>query len=175
MGRRYVRFSPRGWRVRTSHMRRDHRAILFEIGLENWLTGTAVPLSRLAELFADLPRWQRRVIELLRAEFLQRDEVGAIYDPIASAERVRDVNPRADIDPERWAELRAFVFKRDGYICRYCGSGPPLECDHVHPFSRGGATDETNLVTACRPCNRKKRAKALDELGWTLRPLEGDR
>jgi len=56
------------------------------------------------------------------------------------------------------------VFKRDKFICQYCGRKVPdvvLECDHIHPKSDGGSDDMTNLVTACQECNRGKAAKAL--------------
>ena len=65
---------------------------------------------------------------------------------------------------ETWAQIRAEVFRRDDYTCRYCGErGKRLECDHVVPVSRGGSNDPSNLVTACFRCNRSKRAKTLAE------------
>lgn len=65
---------------------------------------------------------------------------------------------------EVWAKIRASVFHRDNYTCQYCGKrGVTLECDHVTPVSRGGSNDASNLVTACRKCNRAKRAKTLEE------------
>lgn len=68
-----------------------------------------------------------------------------------------------------WAKIRAAVFERDGFTCRYCGAaGVRLECDHIIPVANGGGHDETNLATACRTCNRKKRARTLEELGWAL-------
>jgi hypothetical protein len=54
---------------------------------------------------------------------------------------------------------KLFVFKRDKYICQYCGiSGNlvELECDHIKPVSKGGNNDLSNLITACKPCNRNK-------------------
>jgi len=63
-----------------------------------------------------------------------------------------------------WAEIRIEVFKRDNYTCAYCGArGVQLECDHVIPVSRGGCNKLSNLVTACKPCNRSKGAKMLEE------------
>lgn len=64
----------------------------------------------------------------------------------------------------QWAKIRAAIFKRDDYTCRYCGSrGGKLECDHIMPLSRGGSNEEDNLATACKPCNRSKRSKTLEE------------
>lgn len=37
--------------------------------------------------------------------------------------------------------------------------------DHVVPWSRGGRTDPSNLVTACWPCNYGKAEYTLAELG----------
>lgn len=57
---------------------------------------------------------------------------------------------------------RLEVMKRDGYKCVVCGDNPitspgvNLEVDHYVPFSKGGADDETNFQTLCRPCNRGK-------------------
>lgn len=55
--------------------------------------------------------------------------------------------------------VRFEVFKRDGFVCQYCGAAPPtvlLECDHIVPRAHGGGNEETNLVTACTDCNRGK-------------------
>ena len=63
-----------------------------------------------------------------------------------------------------WSEIRSKVFARDNYVCRYCGSrGRRLECDHVVPVSMGGSSDPENLVTACKTCNRSKRARTPEE------------
>jgi len=37
--------------------------------------------------------------------------------------------------------------------------------DHVEPWSRGGRTDSSNLVTCCGPCNYGKAEYTLAELG----------
>ena len=46
--------------------------------------------------------------------------------------------------------------------CVYCGD-PAVEIDHVVPVVKGGTHELSNLVPACRPCNRSKGAK--DEIG----------
>lgn len=61
-------------------------------------------------------------------------------------------------------ELREHVLSRDGYACTYCGRNDvKLHCDHVIPYSRGGATTADNLVAACKPCNSSKKDKTPDE------------
>ncbi len=52
--------------------------------------------------------------------------------------------------------LRARNIVRDGGRCRRCGSARQLEVDHIIPLSRGGGSEEDNLQTLCRRCNRKK-------------------
>jgi hypothetical protein len=65
---------------------------------------------------------------------------------------------------KEWAEIRAHVFERDNYTCTYCGlRGVALQCDHVHPISRGGSNDLSNLTTACAKCNMSKHDKTVEE------------
>jgi 5-methylcytosine-specific restriction endonuclease McrA len=48
------------------------------------------------------------------------------------------------------------VFRRDNYICQYCGQPATWPTvDHVIPRFRGGECSWGNLVTACPQCNRK--------------------
>jgi len=74
-----------------------------------------------------------------------------------------------ETEPERppahvWEAIRARIFMRDDYTCRYCGErGGKLECDHVVPVSRGGGHGDENLVTACFACNRAKWARLVCE------------
>lgn len=78
--------------------------------------------------------------------------------------------------------VAALILERDGNQCVYChrsagAVGPTeteadgiLHMDHVIPLSKGGACDESNLVTACRKCNMKKGNRNPDECGfdWPL-------
>jgi len=52
--------------------------------------------------------------------------------------------------------IRSAVLVRDGGRCRRCGSARNLEIDHIVPVSKGGASEEENLQTLCRRCNRRK-------------------
>jgi len=77
----------------------------------------------------------------------------------------------------RW-RVRKAVLERDK-TCVYCGrlvarirddteggpndqwraydsDGRPFHFDHQIPFSRGGASDESNIVLACADCNLRK-------------------
>jgi len=53
------------------------------------------------------------------------------------------------------------LYLRDMYTCLYCEeefSKNELTMDHVVPLSRGGKTEWTNIVTACKACNVRKGA-----------------
>lgn len=52
-------------------------------------------------------------------------------------------------------------------LCFYCESPYTADrrptVDHVVPLSKGGTNDLSNLVSCCRSCNSKKRARTLEE------------
>lgn len=69
------------------------------------------------------------------------------------------------------AFVYAAIFARDDHTCQYCGAAGPdveLQVDHVVPASKGGGDEPTNLVTACRSCNRRKGSGLLDSLPATV-------
>ena len=69
-----------------------------------------------------------------------------------------------EMNVKKWKRISKQVFERDSYTCHYCGkAGGILEVDHIIAFSKGGADDLENLVTACRKCNRQKRNKSVEE------------
>jgi HNH endonuclease len=57
--------------------------------------------------------------------------------------------------------MRAAVLVRDGGRCRRCRRAINLEMDHIVPVSKGGKTEEGNLQTLCRRCNRVKSRKLV--------------
>lgn len=64
------------------------------------------------------------------------------------------------------------VYRRDKYICQYCGRNPrkeELTLDHVIPKSMGGQTDWGNVVTCCYECNQKKGRKTPHQAGMRLK------
>lgn len=68
-------------------------------------------------------------------------------------------------------KLRFDVFKRDGFVCAYCGATPPnvvLHVDHIHPVAEGGTNDIDNLITSCQPCNIGKGANKLSSIPQSL-------
>jgi 5-methylcytosine-specific restriction endonuclease McrA len=64
---------------------------------------------------------------------------------------------------------RREIFRRDNYICQYCGrQSADLTVDHVTPRHLGGQHIWINVVTACSNCNHKKGGRTLDEAGLRL-------
>ena len=80
---------------------------------------------------------------------------------------------------------RLKIYMRDKYRCQYCGikqgqvnkalqGGPrkmtaeDLDLDHIYPASRGGKTIPENLVTSCKPCNRRKADRTPEEARMPL-------
>ena len=68
-------------------------------------------------------------------------------------------------------KARFEIFKRDKFVCQYCGDHPPkvvLHVDHIIPIADGGSNDDTNLITACINCNQGKAANSLDNVPQSL-------
>jgi len=68
-------------------------------------------------------------------------------------------------------KARFDIFKRDGFVCQYCGATPPgviLHVDHVTTVAMGGKNDPDNLITACESCNLGKSATPLSSIPESL-------
>lgn len=68
-------------------------------------------------------------------------------------------------------KVRFEIFKRDGFVCQYCGATPPkaiLHIDHIIPVKDGGGNEDTNLVTSCDSCNMGKSANSLESIPASL-------
>jgi hypothetical protein len=68
-------------------------------------------------------------------------------------------------------KTRFDVFKRDGFVCQYCGAHPPsaiLEVDHIQPVAFDGTNDMDNLITSCFDCNRGKSDRQLSDIPQSL-------
>lgn len=98
--------------------------------------------------------------ELCRAR-ADRQKARALH-PIAVKRTVTRVGAAAG---RRFAPtwLRKMILERDGYRCRYCGvavTDATANMDHVIPWPEG-MTEESNLVTSCRPCNQSKGSQRV--------------
>ena len=123
----------------------------------------------------DMPRLADRAelseaeVKAAIADLLQIGALEACEDddfPLRVAVPIKPAVPSLTygVSASRWAALRKQVFTRDGHSCTYCGSTElPLHCDHVTPWSKGGATVLENLTTACKICNVEKRARTPAE------------
>src|SRR5262249_11483007 len=86
------------------------------------------------------------------SEFVTVAEVGEpTYEDRLAKRRIPDL-------------LRAEVLLRDGARCRGCRTTVNLEIDHIIPLRKGGKTEEDNLQTLCRRCNRRKWKKLVTRL-----------
>lgn len=74
-------------------------------------------------------------------------------------------------------KTRFETFKRDGFVCQYCGNHPPavlLQVDHINPVKLGGSNDMDNLITSCQPCNIGKTATPLNIIPQSLAEKSAD-
>ena len=64
-------------------------------------------------------------------------------------------------------KLRREILERDKFRCVVCGrsaeDGVKLQVDHVHPRSKEGTKDKSNLATLCSECNLGKRDRVSEE------------
>lgn len=124
---------------------------LMHVGKKLWRHSTSRRLTLLAEAICRAKGWRpfRHDVRLPSPEPHPNQAPPAFVD--AEAER-------AKMTPQ----LRYQVIRRDGYRCRCCGygvqEGARLHVDHIHPVSKGGKTEETNLQTLCWACNTGKGA-----------------
>jgi 5-methylcytosine-specific restriction endonuclease McrA len=67
---------------------------------------------------------------------------------------------------------RRNIFKRDKFVCQYCGEQPGSEAltiDHVVPRAQGGQSRWDNCVLACITCNHRKADRTPQQAGLRLR------
>jgi len=97
-------------------------------------------------------RWYERNKERTRAARQQRsrERYAAKRASLLSARR------------ERYATDYEFADDHAGH-CANCGSSERIEADHRIPLYRGGSNEISNILPACRPCNRRKHRKTEEE------------
>ena len=84
---------------------------------------------------------------------------------------VASIDKTADYRTGTPALTNARLFRRDDYMCLYCGevlSPRLLTRDHIVPVSAGGRDTWENVATACRPCNHRKDNQQLEQTGMRL-------
>lgn len=83
---------------------------------------------------------------------------------VDSQDKATGSQPREPKAGPRFPDLRLRfrVMSRDSFRCQSCGRSPATEAgvelhvDHVTAWSKGGATEESNLKTLCSKCNLGK-------------------
>ncbi len=129
-----------------------------------------------------LRRWGRALIRLVgfrpappaKARPLRPDERSAAEQQLARAQgalgQLRGLMERlarlpeaadplalaagADGYPEDWDATSLSYRQRVGFICEVCGAhAPDGHVHHLHPVSRGGGSEEDNLIFLCRACH----------------------
>ena len=99
--------------------------------------------------------------------FLDGDQLQIMEDAVT--EFKRDARIPADLKEKNRSKvgpkLRMDIMTRDQYTCQICGigrsDGAILEVDHIHPASKGGTNDPSNLQVLCRDCNAGKSNQIL--------------
>lgn len=146
----------------TRHLTAEQHGAYLLLLMAAWNAGGRLPNDprKLARLAASTPsRWSKISADVLEFFEVEGDTLKTDILERWSRER-RRLEGRQPMS----AAVRAFVLERDGYRCTYCeATDGPFEVDHILPVSRGGGNEFENLTCACKPCNRSKGAKTVDQ------------
>lgn len=155
--------------------------VQLRIGRDTYLVGPKLRKDELQEIFAqsnDRPARIGRIKERQYWWFRDRwfwDNDGLQAEDVFALLVTRDRRQAATLaraqttafapeQPTRFrrgaipAEVKQYVWARDGGRCTLCGSVTELQYDHIIPVSRGGSSEPENLQILCGPCNRRKGA-----------------
>lgn len=97
-------------------------------------------------------------------KLFQRTVKNPVYCNSRCKEKYLESKPNKPGSPrKRW-----LIFKRDNFICQYCGRSPQkhgivLVLEHIKPISKGGGFSMENLKTACEDCNWGKSTDDMTE------------
>lgn len=105
--------------------------------------------------------WQDTATRRMRKVLDYALEWGGTYGWELLMHELRDMKPevpnkKSYIKKPITKGMAMRVYERDGFKCQVCGIQTNLSCDHIIPESKGGPTEEANLQTLCRTCNRRK-------------------
>lgn len=150
-----VRFYPETWRTATQGMSRDQRSVYFDLCMLYWDTRQVIPEAELEMMI------ERDTVESLISNKFLLPREGGFIPKIARKVSSRQASLR--MPTHIWQITRQRIFERDNFTCQYCGSTENLECDHHIPLILDGSDDDSNLITACRKCNRAKCGKPPED------------
>jgi 5-methylcytosine-specific restriction enzyme A len=151
---------------------RSRREIRLPYDLLNDLRFRQLPDARKAHLIC-LLLLSARMDNLLPNNPIKLEQLIGATDSVdlnAFAEFVAFAEGERSTHQDRMAKrripdsLRVEVLLRDGGRCRRCHRAINLEVDHIIPVTKGGETEESNLQTLCRRCNRRKWKKLTPRL-----------
>ena len=135
------------------------------------------PLSIVAAEDAVSTVWRERatVVETWEGAFFRSPSIEL---PVPKVIALRHYAP-IDAQPKF---CRRSILLRDRFRCQYCGEkfeSKDLTFDHVIPRSAGGKTEWSNILSACIPCNKRKRDMLPNYSGrkaqGDMRPLKAPR
>lgn len=90
--------------------------------------------------------------------------------PLLALEAPKTSKKHAQVERDKMSvSIRFAVMERDNFACKACGrtyrkDGVKLHVDHIHPVSKGGKTEMSNLQTLCQDCNLGKSAKIVADM-----------
>lgn len=111
--------------------------------------------------------WRKALESFVKASSGSSEVAPAIEivgSPVASIQSKSEPPLQSEKSRTVGWRLRYRVLCRDRFACRACGRSPAthpgvaLQVDHIIPWSRGGATIESNLQSLCEQCNGGKGA-----------------
>jgi len=85
--------------------------------------------------------------------------------PLVS-EKLSIIHENEEVDYFTNPDKRKELFKRDNWICFYCGekvTEKNATLDHLIPQCKGGENTKSNLKTCCHLCNGIKSGKTYEE------------
>jgi HNH endonuclease len=131
-------------------------ALWAELGMPCWVVRNRAHLA-LYIRFGGTCLVARDVAESALADWMQPLEVGVVA-AVGPSKTIGMATPE-ELQHAPTPKLRAAILKRDDYRCLACGRRPATNPDielHVHhvvPFSEGGLTTRSNLMTLCHTCH----------------------
>ncbi len=181
----YYQFNIADYRKDTTHLSRLEHSIYRDLIDMYYLDEKPIQLetSSVMRRLRLVSEEEAKALENVLSDFFERTPQGYAQKRIQS--EINAWNNRGWIQHDQsiqrtrppideWKETRNRIFIRDDFTCGYCGTrGGALECDHKNPVSLGGSNDDDNLITACKPCNRKKCAMPFDEWIEYMRHANG--
>lgn len=96
-------------------------------------------------------------LALQESELLERIKSNTAI--IETDDVVITIEPKGDPKRIFSDKLRSEIYIRDNAICQICGVFVTIsnyDCDHIYPYSLGGATTLENGQCTCKSCNRRK-------------------